>query len=189
MRADLVRVSSTPSWWAACRKVGSRRPVVAWAVFENEDGGEIVGMIAKGSTLMRADRLPGFCGYAAGQGCEPTLNPPELPAPTLDHAMLRALAGDVGWNGYPVRAEVLARIRAVLESAAQVEWATIALNGFTQDPRRWFFLWLQSRREHVETERVLWSRLVALSRLGPRGASLEQLLDIAGTTLGRSLRG
>ena len=136
-------------------------------------------MVAAGEQLVRADRLTGYLGVASGQGVEPTLELPELPPIDLDAVMLSALAVDTDdWTVYE------ARIRAGLEAGARVEWATQALAGFTE-PRQFFRLWRSSRREHTDTERLLWGRLVALSHLAPKGASLEELLTAGRTTLGR----
>ncbi len=178
----LLRVSATPLGWSVCRAGGRRRPVVAWAIFREDDGREtVVGMIARGAALVRGDRLAGFEGYAPGRGCEPTLHPPALAPADLTDAMVAALSVNAGsWEEYE------ARIREELTAAANIEWATAALAGFELDPGRWFRLWLQGRREHEGTENDLLLRLRALSLVAP-GRSLEQALKETGVTLGALL--
>jgi hypothetical protein len=183
MRPTLLRVSAHPLGWSVC-SVGRRRrrPVEAWAIFRENDGRErVVGMIARGQSLVRGDRLAGFEGYAPGQGCEPTLRPPALPPADLNDAMFKALEPATGdWTA------IESRIRKEFTAAANVEFATAALAVFEPNPGRWFRLWLQGRREHEPTENDLLLRLRALSLVAP-GRSLEAALNDTGVTLGALL--
>ena len=181
MRPDLIRLSAQPTGWSACRTIGTRRPVVAWGVFTEDRRVTVVGMIARGQGVVRADHLTGFEGYAAGPGTEPQLDPPALPAVDLNDAMATALAVDAdSWQEYE------ARIRSALAAAASTEWATVSLTVFESNPSRWFRLWLQGRREHERTEQDLMSRLRALSLVAP-GRSLVDALADTRTTLGALL--
>ena len=184
----LLRVSVTPQGWSACTRSSRpsstprRRPVFAWGVFTEHDASvKIVGLVARGQELVRSDRLADFEGYAAGPGTEPQLELPALPPADLTEAMHDALAVDAAdWEGYE------ARIREQLTSAANRDWATVALKGFEQSPREWFRYWLQTRREHEATEADLMRRLRALSHIEP-GLSLEAALAATGITLGELL--
>jgi hypothetical protein len=182
MRPILLRVSAQPLGWSVCRAGGRRRPVLGWAILREDDGREtVVGLIARGAALVRGDRLAGFEGYAAGQGCEPELRPPALPPADLNDAMFKALEPATGdWTA------IEARIREELTAAANIEWATAARAGFELDPGRWFRFWLQGRREHEHTEGDLLLRLRALSLVAP-GRSLEEALNETGVTLGALL--
>jgi hypothetical protein len=128
---------------------------MAWGIFQEVGGLETpVGLVAGGQTLVRGDRLAGFSGYAAGAGCEPQLQPPAVPPGDFDDAMAAAVAVDADhWDVYE------SRIRESLAAVAAGEWATAALAGFESNPRSWFRLWLQGRREHERTEADLMRRL------------------------------
>jgi hypothetical protein len=181
VREAFLRASALPSGWSACRTIGRRRAVIAWAELERDGVCEVVGMIARGASLVRGDRLSGFAGYAPGPGCEPQLEPPAVPPASLDAAMNAALAVDAdSW------AEYEARIHSLLALAADVEWAAASLPEFEVDPPRWFRLWLRGRRERDATEAILWRRLRALTLAAP-GLSLEEALDATGQTLGELL--
>jgi hypothetical protein len=181
MRPVLLRVSAQPSGWAACRARGRRRAVMAWAIFEEDGGHTTVGLVARGQTFMRGDRVPGFAGWARGPGCEPQLAPPALAPADLDEVMAAALEVRVG-----TRDMLEARIRSALTAAADVEFATAALAGFEVDPGGWFRAWYAGRLEHEATERDLMQRLRALSLVAP-GRSLEEALSDTGVSLGALL--
>ncbi len=178
MKLALLRVSARPSGWSVCHVIGRRRPVMAWAIFAEDRGPTTVGMVARGETLVRGDRVAGFVGYAAGPGCESQLEPPALPPSDLDDAMSAALEVHVDrWDVFE------AGIRKALEAAANVDWASVALAGFALNPSLWFRLWLRGRREHERTEADLMQRLRALSLVAP-GRSLEEALSDMGVSLG-----